>query len=379
MSALFSSFTLKQATLRNRIAVAPMCQYQAVDGHTNQWHYSHYDALGRGGAGLVVMEATAVSPEGRITPGCTGIWDDAHICGLARVAGHIRAAGSVAGIQIAHAGRKANANRPWEGDDHIPESDPRSWPIVGPSPIAYGGILDRVPCELQHTEIERIQNDFAQGARRAREAGFQWLELHFAHGYLAQSFFSQHSNLRTDRYGGSAENRGRFLLETLAKVRREWPEHLPLTARLGVISFDGRDAQTLEESIELVRRMREGGLDLLSVSMTFAKADLAIPWASPPFMAPLAAQVRQGAGLPVASSWGIDAPEMVESVIRQEQMDIVMIGRAHLGNPYYAYAVACALGQEHAPGLLPTPYRYWLERYRGSASAQAHRAAGSTA
>lgn len=366
MSTLFTPFTLKDVTLRNRIAVPPMCQYSAVDGFASDWHQVHYASIARGGAGLVIVEATGVSPEGRITPDCLGLWDDAHIEGLARIAAAIKATGAVPGIQIAHAGRKASANRPWEGDNHIPEHDARAWQPIAPSAIAFGGGLPRVPTEMTLDDITRVKGDFAAAARRAREAGFEWLELHFAHGYLAQSFFSAHSNQRTDQYGGSFDNRARFPLETLAAVREVWPENLPLTARFGVIEFDGKDEETLSESIELVKRMRASGLDMLNVSVNFVIPDVQIPWGTPAFLAPIAERVRREAGLPVASSWGIDDPLLAEGVIANKHMDLVMIGRALLSNPHYPYAMAQALKVEHPDWVLPAPYAHWLERYRGA-------------
>ncbi|WKX25772.1 NADH:flavin oxidoreductase/NADH oxidase [Tatumella ptyseos] len=371
MSELFTPFQLKDVTLRNRIAVPPMCQYSAVDGFTNDWHQIHYPAIARGGAGLVIVEATGVSPEGRITPGCLGLWDDAQAEGLAQIATSIEAAGAVPGIQIAHAGRKASANNPWEGDDHIPEGDPRAWQPIAPSAIAFGEGLPRVPREMTLDDIALVKADFVAAARRARDAGFKWLELHFAHGYLAQSFFSAYSNQRTDQYGGSFDNRARFALETLAAVREVWPQNLPLTARFGVIEYDGRDEETLAESIELVRRMREGGLDLLNVSVNFVIPGVQIPWGTPAFLAPIAERVSREAGLPVASSWGIDDPQVAERVVADRQMDLVMIGRAMLANPHYPYAMAQALKVEHPDWILPAPYAHWLERYRGAARASA--------
>lgn len=366
--ALFTPFKLKGVTLRNRIAVPPMCQYSAVDGFASDWHQVHYAGIARGGPGLVIVEATAVSPEGRISPACLGLWDDAQIEGLARIAASIKAAGAVPGIQIGHAGRKANANRPWQGDDHIPAGDPRAWETISPSAIAFGANLPRVPRAMTLADIARVTADFAAAARRAREAGFEWLELHFAHGYLAQSFFSAYSNQRDDEYGGSSAKRGRFLLETLAAVRREWPENLPLTARFGVIEYDGRDEPTLSESIELARGMRQGGLDLLNVSVNFVIPDAKVPWGTPAFLAPVAERVRREAGLPVAASWGIDDPQIANRVVADGQMDLVMIGRAFLANPHYPYQMAQALGVDHPTQVLPAPYAYWLARYRGAAS-----------
>jgi len=340
-----------------------MCQYSADDGMSNSWHDIHYSGLARGGAGLVIVEATAVAPEGRISPKCLGIWNDAQATRLAGIARAIKAGGAVPGIQIAHAGRKASANIPWEGDDHIPDDDPRSWSTISPSAVAFGANLPKVPKEMTHADIDRVKKAFVDAAVRAREAGFEWLELHFAHGYLAQSFFSVHANKRTDEYGGDAAGRSRFLVETLAAVRKVWPENLPLTARFGVIEFDGRDTETLGEATALTKEFREGGLDLLNVSMGFSTPEANIPW-GPALLAPYAAQIRKEAGLPVASSWCIDSPQLAEQVVADKQMDLVMVGRAHLANPHWPYLAAIKLQVEKPSWVLPAPYAHWLERYR---------------
>ncbi|WP_311969376.1 NADH:flavin oxidoreductase/NADH oxidase [Pseudomonas baltica] len=363
MSALFEPFTLKDITLRNRIAIPPMCQYMADDGVINDWHHVHLAGLARGGAGLVVVEATAVSPEGRITPGCAGIWNDQQAQAFVPVVKAIKAAGSVPGIQIAHAGRKASANRPWEGDDHIAEGDPRGWQTIAPSAIAFGANLPKVPQQMTLQDIARVRQDFVDAARRARDAGFEWIELHFAHGYLGQSFFSEHSNQRTDEYGGSFENRSRFLLETLAAVREVWPENLPLTARFGVLEYDGRDERTLTESIELARRFKAGGLDLLSVSVGFTIPETNIPW-GPAFMGPIAERVRREAALPVTSAWGFGTPQLAHEAIEAGHLDLVSVGRAHLADPHWPYFAAKELGVDKASWTLPAPYAHWLERYR---------------
>lgn len=363
MSALFEPFKLKDVTLRNRIAVPPMCQYVAEDGVVNDWHHVHLAGIARGGAGLVIAEATAVSPEGRITPGCAGLWNDVQAEAFAPSVAAIKAAGAVPGIQIAHAGRKASANRPWEGDDHIADGDPRGWQTIAPSAVPFGAHLPKVPREMTHDDIARVQADFVASAQRARDLGFEWLELHFAHGYLGQSFFSVHSNQRTDEYGGSAENRGRFLVDTLAAVRKVWPEHLPLTARLGVIEYDGRDEETLAESIALTQRMKREGLDMLSVSVGFSTPTAQIPW-GPAFLAPIAERVRREAGLPVSSAWGIDTPQLANRVVAEQQLDLVMVGRAHLADPHWPYYAAKQLGVERPSWTLPAPYAHWLERYR---------------
>jgi 2,4-dienoyl-CoA reductase-like NADH-dependent reductase (Old Yellow Enzyme family) len=370
MPALFSPFTLKGVTLRNRIAVPPMCQYSAVDGLTTDWHLPHYVGMARGGAGLVIVEATAVSPEGRITPGCTGLWNDAQAEGMATIAAAIKSAGAVPGIQIGHAGRKASANKPWEGDDHIPDGAPGSWQTIAPSPIAFGGNLPKVPIEMTLDDIARVKADFVAAAIRARDAGFEWLELHFAHGYLAQSFFSVHANQRTDAYGGDAERRGRFLVETLQAVRAVWPENLPLAARFGVIEYDGRDEETMAEAITLVRHFGEEGLDFLNVSVGFSTPNSNIPW-GPAFLAPIAARVRGETGLPVATAWGMDAPTDAERAIATDQMDLVMIGRAHLADPHYPYRAARELDLPKPTSVLPVQYDHWLASYSGPRRAEA--------
>ena len=365
MASLFDPFSLKSVTLRNRIAVAPMCQYMATDGLVNSWHRVHLETLARGGAGLVVVEATAVSPEGRITPHCLGLWNDEQAQALAPAAASIKAAGAVPGIQLAHAGRKASANRPWEGDDHIPDGDPRAWETLGPSAIAYGDHLSKVPREMTLEDIARVQADFVSAARRALAAGFEWLELHFAHGYLAQSFFSEHSNQRNDRYGGNLENRSRFLIETLAAVRQVWPEHLPLTVRFGVIEYDGRDEETLAESVTLAKALKDHGVDMLNVSVGFSTPAATIPW-SPAFLAPVAERIGREAGLPVSAAWGIGTPEVAQRVVEAGQLDLVMVGRSLLADPHWPYKAALTLGRKNAAWTLPAPYAHWLERYNAA-------------
>lgn len=363
MPHLFDPYTLRGVTLRNRIAVSPMCQYSAVEGLPTDWHTVHLGGLARGGAGLVVIEATAVSPDGRITPGCTGLWSERHAQAFEPLVRVIAAAGAVPGLQIGHAGRKASANRPWEGDDHMPEGDPRGWPTISPSAVPFGGQLGKVPRAMSHEDIARVRADFVAAARRARDIGVQWLMLHFAHGYLGQSFLSVHANQRDDEYGGSFENRSRFLLETLAAVREVWPADRVLSARLGVLEFDGRDEETLAESIELARRFKAAGLDFLDVSIGFSTPKAKVPW-GPALLAPIAARVRRESGLPVATSWYISHPEQADAMVREEQVDLVMLGRPMLENPHWPYLAAKKLGVERAAWTLPAPYAHWLQRYR---------------
>ena len=365
MPLLFEPYTLKGTTLRNRIAVSPMCQYSAEDGVINDWHRAHYTSLARGGAGLVVVEATAVSPEGRITPADAGLWNDAQREAFRPVVAAIKDAGAVPGIQIGHAGRKASANRPWEGDDHISEGDPRGWQTMSASPIPFGGDLGKVPEAMTLEDIARVQADFVSAAERAREAGFEWLMLHFAHGYLAQNFFSRHSNQRDDAYGGSAENRARFLLETVRAVRKVWPAQLPLSARFSVIEFDGHDEAMLAEAEDLIRAMKAEGLDFLDVSIGFNTPEAKIPW-GPGFMGETAGRIRRDTGLPTATSWYVGTPETAEAMLEKGQVDLVMMGRPLLENPHWPYFAAKALGAQKPSWTLPAPYAHWLERYRAA-------------
>lgn len=362
MSDLFSSFSLKGVTLRNRIAASPMCQYSATDGFVNDWHSVHYAGIARGGAGLTIVEATGVSPEGRITPGCLGIWTDAHAEKLEPIVRSIEAAGSVPGIQLAHAGRKASANRPWEGDDHILADDPRGWEPIAPSAIAFGRHLGRAPREMTLEDIARVQDDFVEGAMRSLRAGFKWLNLHFAHGYLGQNFLSEHSNKRRDAYGGTLENRSRFLIETLTAVRAVWPEEYPLTVRLGVVEFDGRDEQTLSEAIEVVKRLKAAGLDMIDVSFGFSTYEHQIPW-GPAFIVPFADRVRREADIPASTTWNIATPELADAAVRDDCVDVVMIGRSLLQNPHWPDFASRALKRDTKPWVLSSPYGYWLERY----------------
>jgi len=360
MSRLFSGFHIKGVSLKNRIVVSPMCQYSADAGVPNDWHLVHLAARAVGGAALVIAEATAVSPEGRITPGCTGLWNDWQAEAWAPIARIVKRRGAVPGIQIGHAGRKASANRPWEGDDHIPPGDPRSWQPLGPSPVAFGANLPRVPHEMTKDEIVRVQGDFVAAARRALAVGFEWLELHYAHGYLAQSFFSPIANRRTDEYGGSFENRTRFLIDTLSAVRAIWPERYPLTIRLGVNDFT-EDSQPLEESIQLVKRFKDHGLDLIDVSLGFNTPDVSgVPW-GPAFMVPIARRIKDEAAIATAVGWSIDEPQQAEDIIASGHADLVLLAHKELDDPHFPYHAAKALGVANPESILPPPYAHGLK------------------
>lgn len=357
MPHLFDPYMLKAVTLRNRIAASPMCQYMATDGVVSDWHLPHYTALARGGAGLVVVEATAVSPEGRITPGDVGIWRDDHTPGLRAIAAAIAKAGAVPGIQLGHAGRKASCAPPWEGGAPLSLSS-GGWDIIAPSAIPYVAEQPHMPTAMTAADIQRVQQDFASGAQRAAAAGFQWLELHFAHGFLAQSFLSAHSNKRDDAYGGTLKNRARFLVETVAAVRRVWPATLPMTVRLGVVEFDGRDEETLADSVQVLQWLKADGVDLVDVGIGFSTQS-AVPWA-PNLLVPATARIRTETGLQVATSWGLTDPKDIDAFIRDRQVDLVMLARPLLANPHWPFDAARRLGIEKPAAVLPTPYAYWL-------------------
>lgn len=354
MATLFHEFRLKDVVLRNRIAVAPMCQYSAENGFPNEWHYVHLGSRAVGGAGLVIVEATAVSPEGRITPADCGLYLDDHVQSYNKIVHFLKQHGAVPGIQIAHAGRKASANKPWEGDDHI-DSNQGGWNTIAPSAVAFGGTLPKVPQAMTVDDIRRVQNAFVAAASRALTAGFEWLELHFAHGYLAHEFYSPLTNQRTDHYGGSFDNRIRFLVETFAAVRRVWPERLPLTVRLSVTDWI-EGGVTVEESIELVRRLKSAGLDFLDVSQGFITPDISvIPW-GPGFLIPIASRIRRDADMPTAVGWLISHPEQAEEAVRAQHTDLVMLARELLRDPYWPYHAALSLGDEKAATMLPVQY-----------------------
>lgn len=362
MPSLLAPFKLKGVTLRNRIVASPMCQYQACDGFLNDWHQAHYTMLARGGVGLLVVEATAVAPEGRITPGDTGLWSDAHVEGFACVAQAIKDAGAVPGIQLGHAGRKAGCAPPWEGGAPLDKNDPRAWEPVAPSALPYMPCTPHTPREMTLQDIQRVQQDFVDAARRALDAAFEWLELHFAHGFLGQNFLSRHANTRTDHYGGSLENRARFLIETVAAIRKVWPDHLPLTMRLGVVEFDDGAEQSSAEAIEVLRWLKDAGLDLVDAGLALSTPAEQVPW-GPNFMVPYAERIRAETGLPVATSWMITSAKDADAFIREDKLDLVFFARTLLANPHWAFQAARELEIDQPASVLPTPYAYWLQNW----------------
>jgi 2,4-dienoyl-CoA reductase-like NADH-dependent reductase (Old Yellow Enzyme family) len=344
-SHLFQPWKLKSVTLRNRIGVSPMCQYSSEDGVATDWHLVHLGARAAGGAALVIAEATAVSPEGRITPGDAGLWAEKHIEPIARINRFIKQQGAVPGIQLAHAGRKASAARPWEGGAHLADTA-GGWPTLAPSPLTFGDSLTKVPREMTEADIHRVQQDFASAAKRALAAGCEWLEIHSAHGYLNHEFLSPLSNHRTDQYGGNFENRIRFLLETLQVVRAAWPERLPLTVRLSCTDWvsEGWDIQ---QSVQLARRLKAEGVDLVDCSSGGLVPGAVIP-VGPSYQVPLAERIRHEAGIATAAVGAITAPAQADEIVRNGRADLVLLARELLRDPNWPLRAARALGHEVA-------------------------------
>lgn len=345
MSHLFDALQIKDITLRNRIGVSPMCQYSSDDGGATDWHVVHLGSRAVGGAGLVMAEATAVAPEGRITPGDAGIWADRHVEPLARINRFVKQHGAVAGLQLAHAGRKASASRPWEGDAHLAD-EAGGWPTVAPSAIAFGGTLGKVPAALSREAIHGVQQAFVAAAKRARAAGCEWLELHGAHGYLAHEFLSPLVNARTDEYGGSFENRIRFLVEATRAVRAVWPERLPYAVRLSCTDWiDG--GWDIEQSIELARRLKAEGVDLIDCSSGGAVPGAMIP-VGPGFQVAFAERIRREAGIATAAVGMITEPAQADEIVREGRADVVLLARELLRDPYWPWHAAKALGRREA-------------------------------
>ncbi|GAA4451049.1 NADPH dehydrogenase NamA [Rurimicrobium arvi] len=342
MSELFSPLTIKSVTLRNRIVMSPMCQYSAEDGFANDWHLVHLGSRAVGGSGLIIMEATAVVPEGRISYADMGIWKDEHIAPLKKITDFIHAQGSVAGIQLAHAGRKASAEKAWNGGRQIAEG-PNSWTTVAPSAVPYHE-KDRTPHELSVAEIKEIISAFRDAARRALDAGFKVVEIHAAHGYLIHQFYSALSNFRTDEYGGSFDNRIRFLLEIIDAVQTVWPADLPLFVRISATEWvEDAGAWTIEDSVRLAAILKDKGVDLIDASSAANIPKAPIP-VGPGYQVPLAAAIRKGSGVMTGAVGMITEPEQAEAILKSGAADLIFLGRELLRNPYFPVQAAQTLG-----------------------------------
>lgn len=362
MTGLFSEFVLKKVRLRNRISISPMTQYACgPDGVVTDWHLIHLGARAVGGAGLVVVEQLAVSPEGRMTPACAGLWSDEQALALQRVTAFIKSVGAVPGAQLGHSGRKGSLERPWDGYRQLEKDHPDFWQSIGPSDIPYGGRIPRPALTMTRDEIHAVYQKYADAAQRALDAGFEWLEIHCAHGFLGASFMSPLSNNRTDEYGGSPENRARFLIETFDAVRAVWPERLPLTVRIGATDFHP-DSHTLEDSISLVRTLAAHGMDLVDISMGMNSDEALVPWGDRGFMVPAASRIRAETGVQTAVSWNLSDPAYADEIIRSGQVDLLMVGRPALANPHWPLYAALVLGEKAPYDLLPDQYRYFLNK-----------------
>lgn len=341
--SLFSPLTLRGTTLKNRIAVSPMCQYSSIDGFASDWHLVHLGSRAIGGAALVFTEAAAVLPEGRISPGDLGIWKDAHIDALARITTFLRTHGSVPGIQLAHAGRKASTEVPWKGSKPLSVAD-RGWsPIFAPSAIAFGDGY-QTPAALDADGIRCIVDAFADAARRSLDAGFEIIELHGAHGYLVNEFLSPLSNARGDEYGSSFENRTRFLREIVESVRNVWPERLPLFLRISATEWT-EGGWDIEQSVELARMLAPLGVDLIDCSSGGNVPGVRIP-IGPGYQVPLAERVRRDSGVATGAVGLITGAKQADEIVRKDQADIVLLAREELRDPYFPLHAAKELGTE---------------------------------
>ncbi|MEX2540543.1 MAG: NADH:flavin oxidoreductase/NADH oxidase [Trueperaceae bacterium] len=346
---LFSPLRLREVTSRNRIAVSPMCQYSAEDGYPNDWHYVHLASRAVGGAGVVITEAAAVEARGRISPQDLGIWSDDHIASYRKIVDLVEGAGAVAGVQLAHAGRKASTRRPWEGRHALDEAGGGWSPIVAPSSIAFGDGY-QVPEQLDAEGIATVTDAFAQAARRAREAGFRLIEIHGAHGYLISSFLSPLANKRADEYGGSFENRVRLLEDVVTAVRSEWPKTLPLFVRISTTDWS-EGGWTVEDSVALAGRLTALGVDLIDCS-SGGNVVAAVP-IGPGYQTSAAAEIRRRTGIMTGAVGMITEAQQADHVIRTGQADLVLLARALLRNPYWPLLAARELGVD-----VPWPAQY---------------------
>lgn len=350
MSHLFEPIKIGEVTFRNRVGVSPMCQYCYQDGFSNEWQVVHLGARAMGGVGFVISEAAAIVPEGRISPNDLGIWSDQHIEALSKVTKFIISQGAVAGIQLAHAGRKACTHRPWDGGTSIQKGHPEWWQVVGASPVAFNEKY-QTPHELSIQEIHEIQDNFVNAALRSLEAGFNLLEIHAAHGYLLHSFYSPISNRRTDEYGGSFENRIRFLLETVQRIRKVWPARLPLFVRISATEWT-EDGWNVLDSIHLAQILKNEGVDVIDCSSGGNIPGVKIPL-TPGYQVPLSDEIRKNTGIKTATVGLITDPEHANNIILQGEADFVLLGRELLRNPFWTLNAAIKLGH---PSPIPPQY-----------------------
>jgi 2,4-dienoyl-CoA reductase-like NADH-dependent reductase (Old Yellow Enzyme family) len=326
---LFSPLSIKNLTLKNRIVISPMCQYSAVDGFANDWHLVHLGSRASGGAGLIIQEATSVSPEGRISPEDLGLWKDEHIEKLKVINQFIKSQNAVPGIQLAHAGRKASVSAPWNGNIKL-ELKNGGWKTVAPSNVGYHA-NEVAPIALGKTGIEKVISDFKSATKRAVEAGFQVLEIHAAHGYLLHQFLSPLSNFRTDEYGGSFENRIRLTLDVIDAVQLEWPKDLPLFLRISATDW-ANGGWSIEESISLSKIAQQKGVDLIDVSSGGLVSHQQIPL-GPNYQVPFAAQIKKEVGILTGAVGLITEAHQAETILTDQKADLILFARESLRNP----------------------------------------------
>ena len=367
MSKLMSPYTLRDVTFRNRIAVSPMSQYRAQNGHANDWHMVHLGRFAIGGAGLVYAEATAVEKDGRRTHGDLGLWNDAQVETLAPVARFLEAEGAVAGIQLSHAGRKASERRPWHGETPVNAEDEAlrdeaPWQAEAPSPVPYADGWPS-PTKMSEQDIARVIDAFGHAARRANAAGFRVIEIYAAHGFLVHQFLSPISNRRQDRWGGSAENRLRFAVEVARSVRKHWPENLPLVFRLSATDWLNEGLE-VEDTIEIARALRDAGVDMIDCSSggISGKERPRRMSITQGFQAPFAAKVRAAADIPTMAVGFLWSPEFCESLIATGQADMIALARELLDDPNWSLHAAAQLGQDHEFAKWPIESGWWLQK-----------------
>jgi len=345
MSQLFSPLTIKDISFKNRIGVAAMCQYSSVNGLANDWHRVHMGSLAVGGAGLIIAEASAITPEGRITPGCAGIWNDEQVEALIPITQFMQLHGAVPGIQIAHAGRKASAAVPWQGGQHL-KNDEGGWDITGPSAEPFdddGTRLWKTPTQMTFADIANTQDAFVAAASRSLAAGYKLLEIHGAHGYLLHSFFSPLVNNREDEYGGSIENRARMMLETVARVRDVWPENLPLAVRLSATDWDDAGL-SVEDNIQMAKWLKAAGVDIVDCSGGGASPVSRSSIGNKTAMQPaIAGEIRKNADIMSMAVGCITDPHQAEEIITSGQADIALLAREMIRNPNWPLMAAKAL------------------------------------
>jgi 2,4-dienoyl-CoA reductase-like NADH-dependent reductase (Old Yellow Enzyme family) len=336
---LFTPLTFRSITVKNRIFVSPMCQYSAKEGVANHWHLVHLGSRASGGAGLVMVEATAVNPEGRISGGDLGIWNDQQVQALAPIAEFIRSQGSVPAIQLAHAGRKGAGNIPWLKAD-APENV--RWSVVGPSEIPFSEDY-QTPKALSKNQISELIADFVQATKNSLVAGFEVVEIHMAHGYLFHQFLSPLSNLRTDEYGGSLENRMRFPLEAAKAMRAAWPNHLPMFVRISVTDWAESGGWDLEQSLVLAQELKGLGIDLIDCSSGGTLPHAKIPVA-PGYQVPFSEEIRKKVNIPTGAVGMITDGKQAEAILAEGRADVVLLAREFLRNPYFPIQAAKDLG-----------------------------------